>query len=159
MYSDLTTVATTENIEFSLSKKVVIHLRFQCYVISLSFAVNSWMTSLNNRSFSLCRCPSDNTVSFHSTVSSRQRFSIQAFRFLNSSTAVYFHCLVFLCHTSSSDYRCRSGCQGNNIYRGKRAVTNSIDEPSKYYLLEMEVRRSEEGGKYAIVDMNQNFLP
>ena len=106
------------------------------------------MTPVNSQLFALCRCPSDNTVSFHSTVSSRQRFSIQAFRFLNSSTAVYFHCLVFLCHTSSSDYRCRSGCQGNNIYRGKRAVTSSVDEPSKYYLLEMEVRRKEAGGKF-----------
>ena len=105
------------------------------------------MTPVNNQLFALCRCPSDNTVSFHSTVSSRQRFSIQAFRFLNSSTAVYFHCLVFLCHTSSSDYRCRSGCQGNNIYRGKRAVTTSENEPSNYYLLEMEVRRSEAGCK------------
>ena len=88
------------------------------------------------------RCPTDNTVQFHKTQNHRQRFSIQAFKFLNNSTSVYFHCLVFLCHSTSTDYRCRYGCTGNNIFRGKRDLSGvSKDHPSQYYMVEREVRR------------------
>eukprot|EP00795_Rhopilema_esculentum_P010796 gene10796-19600_t len=89
------------------------------------------------------RCPTDNTVQFHKTQNHRQRFSIQAFKFLNNSTSVYFHCLVFLCHATSTDYRCRYGCTGNNIFRGKRDLSGvSNDPPSKFYMVEREVRRA-----------------
>ncbi|XP_065067729.1 uncharacterized protein LOC135693242 isoform X2 [Rhopilema esculentum] len=89
------------------------------------------------------RCPTDNTVQFHKTQNHRQRFSIQAFKFLNNSTSVYFHCLVFLCHATSTDYRCQYGCTGNNIFRGKRDLSGvSNDPPSKFYMVEREVRRA-----------------
>ncbi|XP_065067731.1 pancreatic secretory granule membrane major glycoprotein GP2-like isoform X1 [Rhopilema esculentum] len=89
------------------------------------------------------RCPNDNTVQFHKTQNHRQRFSIQSFKFLNNSTSVYFHCLVFLCHSTSTDYRCRYGCTGNNIFRGKRDLSGvSNDPPSKFYMVEREVRRA-----------------
>ncbi len=88
------------------------------------------------------RCPTDPTTKFTATDNYRQRFNIQAFRFLQNSTAVFLHCLVFLCHKSSTDSRCRYGCTGNNVYRGKREVSSAENnEPSKMYLLEMEIRR------------------
>ena len=93
-------------------------------------------------SFSNLRCPADDSVQFHKTTGRRQRFGMQAFRYLQNSTAVYVHCVVFLCHQTSSNGRCVSGCHGNNINRVKRDLDGGFgyaDKPasySKYYLIE-----------------------
>ena len=41
---------------------------------------------------------------------------------------VYLHCQIFMCHKQSSDSRCSSGCQGNNIKRVRRSVTLESEE-------------------------------
>ena len=38
---------------------------------------------------------------------------------------MYIHCQIFMCHKSSSDSRCSSGCQGNNLSRLRRSLPNS----------------------------------
>ena len=85
----------------------------------------------------------DKTVRFHKTDGQRQRISIHAFRYLGNETKVYVHCLLFLCHKTSRDYRCHSGCNGNNVKRVKRDLemgrskfVKDDGSHSKYYLLE-----------------------
>ena len=41
---------------------------------------------------------------------------------------VYLHCQIFICHKQSSDSRCSSGCQGNNIKRVRRSVSLKSEE-------------------------------
>ncbi|XP_065068293.1 uromodulin-like isoform X2 [Rhopilema esculentum] len=87
-------------------------------------------------------CPTDSTVQFLPADGQRQRISMQAFRYLKNGGSIYVHCLFLLCQRASRDFRCRSGCPGNNIGRVKRDVdtasTFASDENtySKYYLLE-----------------------
>ena len=67
---------------------------------------------------------------------------MQAFRYLKNGGSIYVHCLFLLCQRASRDFRCRSGCPGNNIGRVKRDVgtastfVSDEDTYSKYYLLE-----------------------
>ena len=104
--------------------------------LALNFTVNVFFS----------RCPTDNTVLFHSTSNSRQRFSLQAFKYLQNSTAVFLHCLVFLCHSTSTDYRCQYGCAGNNIHRGKRDIGEEREDgPSSTYMIDIQVNLKEEG--------------
>jgi len=71
------------------------------------------------------RCSVDITTSFIPATGLRRRFSMQVFRYENTTT-VYIHCLVFLCRKNSTDSRCRSGCSGNNINsRKRRALEDS----------------------------------
>jgi len=87
-------------------------------------------------------CPVEDTVQFHSTVGQHQRFSLQAFRYLTNQSAVFMHCLVFLCQNASRDSRCTSGCPGNNVNnpRFRRDLSNGAESEKKsssqYYLLE-----------------------
>jgi len=86
-------------------------------------------------------CATDDTVRFYLTDEKRMRFSVKAFRYVNSFSTIYIHCFVFLCQKTSSDPRCTSGCNGNNVNRVKRDLSNgkSTDERTsytKYYMLE-----------------------
>ena len=65
------------------------------------------------------RCAVDKTTSFVPATGLRRRFSMQVFRYENTTT-VYIHCLIFLCRKNSTDSRCKSGCTGNNINSRKR---------------------------------------
>ena len=87
-------------------------------------------------------CPLDKTVQFHKGDSQIHRFSMDAFRYIGgSTTTVYIHCKLFLCHKSSTDGKCHSGCSGNNLNRVKRDINeNSASAKgvnSKSYLLEV----------------------
>ena len=67
----------------------------------------------------------DATTSFVPAAGLKRRFSMQVFRYENTTT-VYIHCLVFLCRKNSTDSRCNSGCSGNNINsRKRRALEDS----------------------------------
>eukprot|EP00794_Sanderia_malayensis_P012286 gene12286-13551_t len=73
------------------------------------------------------RCAVDSTVQFHSSASPhRARFSFQSFAFVGQNNAVYIHCQVFMCHKQSTDSRCTTGCQGNNINRARRSVGDEL---------------------------------
>ena len=84
----------------------------------------------------------DNTAKFHPADRLKQRFSIQAFRYLTNYTTIYIHCLVLLCQRSSTDSRCISGCNGNNVNRARRDIssktttTGGAQSYSGYYLLD-----------------------
>ena len=88
------------------------------------------------------RCPSDDTVQFYKAVPNRQRFSLQSYKYMQKSTAIYIHCIVFICHPSSTSDRCRTGCNGNNIKRVKRDLEGGTgysqgdQSYSKYTLIE-----------------------
>ena len=41
---------------------------------------------------------------------------------------VYLHCQILMCDKQSTDARCSSGCQGNNIKRVRRSVTLESEE-------------------------------
>ena len=67
---------------------------------------------------------------------------MDAFRYIGeSTTTVYIHCKLFLCHKSSTVGKCRSGCSGNNFNRVKRDINensaNTKSRNSKSYLLEV----------------------
>lgn len=47
------------------------------------------------------------------------------------------HCYAFLCHKNTADERCTLGCNGNNINRARRDVTERKAKAySKDYLIE-----------------------
>lgn len=118
----------------SVADNDVVVLIDQCYSTPIMdrYHANKYYL-INNR------CPIDDTVAFHPTLNSRQRYSMQAYKYLANSTSVFFHCLVFLCHKSSSNSKCHYGCAGNNVNRGKRAVPNEYSDPSNMYMLDLQV--------------------
>ena len=102
------------------------------------------------------RCPVNNKVQFHSGTRGQQRFSVPASLLLGNSPKAYVHCLVFLCFMTSKDSRCQSGCQGNNLKRTTRSVSEktSIYRPStvsNYYMVEggaIEKERDQSKGMF-----------
>ena len=87
-------------------------------------------------------CPLDKTVQFHKGDSQIHRFSMDAFRYIGgSTTTVYIYCKLFLCHKSSTDRKCHSGCSGNNLNRVKRDINENSagakTRSSRSYLLEV----------------------
>ncbi|KAJ7377446.1 hypothetical protein OS493_029349 [Desmophyllum pertusum] len=61
-------------------------------------------------------CPLDLTLSYLYSISSEQRFSIQAFSFIEEHPVIHFHCEVLACHRNTAS-RCAQGCSRN---RGRR---------------------------------------
>ena len=94
---------------------------------------NSVAKLLTSYSYHQClgflhRCAFDSTVQFISvTQPHKMRFSFKSFKFFGY-TQVYLHCQIFMCHKQSTDARCSSGCQGNNIKRFRRSVLLESDE-------------------------------
>ncbi len=82
-------------------------------------------------------------MKFHKSDGMRQRFSIQGYKYINS-TAVYIHCIVFVCYEDSTEYRCSKGSDGNTVNRvrarrdleGGSAYAVEKKDYSKYYLVE-----------------------
>ena len=94
---------------------------------------NSVAKLLTSYSYHQClgflhRCAFDSTVQFISvTQPHKMRFSFKSFKFFGY-TQVYLHCQIFMCHKQSTDARCSSGCQGNNIKRFRRSVLLESEE-------------------------------
>ncbi len=108
----------------------------------------------------------DKTVQFHRGDRQNHRFSMDAFRYLGNSTTVFIHCLLFLCHKTSTVGKCRSGCNGNNLNRVKRDVSeqSNVDESSysKFYLLELgpvTLKKDEKQSKDSGGKCYTNYLP
>eukprot|EP00794_Sanderia_malayensis_P017962 gene17962-19759_t len=77
------------------------------------------------------RCGVDSTLQFHSSANPHKaRFSFQSFTFAGQNTAVFLHCQVFMCHKQSTDSRCTTGCQGNNIHRVRRSIDKQLQHQS-----------------------------
>jgi len=83
------------------------------------------------------RCPVDVTTSFIPATGLKRRFSMQVFRYENTTT-VYIHCLVFLCRKNSTDSRCKSSCSDIKINSRKRRdlEDNGNDQRTGFYKLD-----------------------
>ena len=82
----------------------------------------------------LFRCPKDETVRFHSGPSTTQRFSLEAFQFVNGQVEpyLYVHCEVVLCNVTDDKPSCRKDCSDPLIdSRRKRAVNTDIYDLEK----------------------------
>jgi len=94
------------------------------------------------------RCNISSDVQFHKSSYGKQRFSAIASDLLANGTKTYLHCTVFLCHSSTKDSMCHSGCNGNNMKRVARSVDNTIFRPStvsKLYYLQLGAIEKESG--------------
>ena len=71
------------------------------------------------------------------------RFSFNSFVFVGKMNQVYLHCQIFMCHKTSTDSRCSSGCRGNNVRRLRRSLTGVKDfKSSNHDLAESETENS-----------------
>ena len=78
-----------------------------------------------------CRCKLDSTLNYSYSISSKQRFSIQAFRFIEDHPVVHLHCEVLACHRNTARSRCLQGC---SRYRGRRSDREAYgSESTKAY--------------------------
>ncbi|XP_044184601.1 uncharacterized protein LOC114949673 isoform X3 [Acropora millepora] len=62
-------------------------------------------------------CGLDSTLNYSYSINSKQRFSIQAFLFIQDHPVVHFHCEVLACHRNTARSRCLQGCSRS---RGRR---------------------------------------
>ena len=76
----------------------------------------------------LLRCPVDSTTRMEPSPSrQKQRFSVEAFKFVGDFPFVYLHCSVIVCKANDSNSRCAKGCvPGLNVN-----PPVSSDEPEK----------------------------
>ena len=92
------------------------------------------MSYVINYKFAHFRCPKDETVRFHSGPSTTQRFSFEAFQFVNGQVEpyLYVHCEVVLCNLTDAKPSCRKGCSDPLVdSRQKRAVNTDIYDLEK----------------------------
>ncbi|XP_022787832.1 uncharacterized protein LOC111327814 [Stylophora pistillata] len=76
-------------------------------------------------------CKLDSTLNYSYSISSKQRFSIQAFRFIEDHPVVHLHCEVLACHRNTARSRCLQGC---SRYRGRRSDREAYgSESTKAY--------------------------
>lgn len=94
------------------------------------------------------RCPKDETVRFHSGPPTTQRFSIEAFKFMNGQVVpyVYIHCEVVLCNLTDGKPSCMQKCDPHVNTRLRREVNTD------YYDLE-------KGPIIILRDPEDNFEP
>lgn len=73
-------------------------------------------------------CPKDDTVKFHSSPSIVQRFSFEAFQFVNGQVEpyLYVHCEVELCNLTDSNPSCTRECKSEVDTRLRREVSTDI---------------------------------
>lgn len=79
-------------------------------------------------------CPKDETLRFHSGPSTTQRFSLDAFQFVNGQVEpyLYVHCEVVLCNVTDAKPNCRKDCSDPLVdSRQKRAVNTDIYDLEK----------------------------
>ena len=76
----------------------------------------------------LLRCPVDSTTRMEPSPSrQKQRFSVEAFKFVGDFPFVYLHCSVIVCKADDPNSRCAKGCvPGLNVN-----PPVSSDEPEK----------------------------
>lgn len=93
-------------------------------------------------------CPKDETVRFHSGPPTTQRFSIEAFKFMNGQVVpyVYIHCEVVLCNLTDGKPSCMQKCDPHVNTRLRREVNTD------YYDLE-------KGPIIILRDPEDNFEP
>lgn len=72
------------------------------------------------------RCPKDNALRYNYSLSSVQRLTLSAFRFIAvKSKEIFLHCLVKACLRSDRSSRCAEGCKFEK--KRKRASEQEIE--------------------------------
>ena len=80
------------------------------------------------------RCPVDETVRFHSGPSTTQRFSFEAFQFMNGQVEpyLYVHCEVVLCNSTDAIPSCMQDCSDPRVdTRQRREVSGDMYDLEK----------------------------
>ena len=80
------------------------------------------------------RCSVDSSLVFNYQLSSSQRFSVQAFRFLDNFPTVYLQCDVLVCHVNDTNSRCNNGCVSEAKRRRRETEGMEKKESEKYTL-------------------------
>ena len=79
-----------------------------------------------------CSVDEDDTLKFHPSPSDQcQRFSLEAFQYVNKHPYVFFHCKVKICDASDPDSRCAQGC----VSRRRRSVKPLPESANDIYAL------------------------
>lgn len=105
--------------------------------ISADFCYATPINSLSQKTkydIILDGCPKDETVRFHSGPSTTQRFSFEAFQFVNGQVEpyLYVHCEVVLCNLTDAKPSCRKDCSDPHVdSRQKRAVNTDVYDLEK----------------------------
>ena len=79
-----------------------------------------------------CSVDEDDTLKFHPSPSEQcQRFSLEAFQYVNKHPYVFFHCKVKICNASDTNSRCAQGC----LTRRRRSAKPLPESPDNIYAL------------------------
>lgn len=75
-------------------------------------------------------CGEDSTLVFNYEENAVQRFTLDAFRFLqeNAGSTVYLHCAVEACRKGDSESRCAKGCIRDNVRKRRDLVLDSVQK-------------------------------
>ncbi|CAH1225288.1 OIT3 [Branchiostoma lanceolatum] len=76
-------------------------------------------------------CASDPTLKIYNiNDNSKERFGLEAFRFIREVKTVYVHCEVIVCNAADSGSRCAQGC----VSRGKRDAGEKVDMRGRHMI-------------------------
>eukprot|EP00058_Branchiostoma_floridae_P028141 XP_002613632.1 hypothetical protein BRAFLDRAFT_93673 [Branchiostoma floridae] len=78
-------------------------------------------------------CASDDTLQLYTTPDpATQRFSLEAFRFVQEVTTIHIRCEVEVCDAADTGSRCAQGCRANHHH--KRALEEQDDMKSRFLI-------------------------
>ena len=109
---------------------LIVHVKSLLRVLAISWSFHCCCSCC----FCLCRwyrsCSKDDTLQFHSESSShRQRFSLEAFKFIADHPFVFIHCHVKICN--ATDHACARKCSS----RDRRAADHVRQDGRPLYSL------------------------
>lgn len=88
-------------------------------------------------------CSEDDTLEYkESSDKRRQRFSLEAFKFLGDNQFVYMHCKVKICDANDTNSRCAQGCLRNS--RRRRSLYTQETNDDEYLLAQGPFMRGTE---------------
>ncbi|XP_066284070.1 uromodulin-like [Branchiostoma lanceolatum] len=127
-------------VHYHLRERMYLQLQVQGHARQLSvIALHCEATSGRNTSlqYPLIEdgCASDDTLQLYTNSDpATQRFSLEAFRFVQEVTTIHIRCEVEVCDAADTGSRCAQGCiQGNNRQR-KRALEEQGSMKSRYVI-------------------------
>ncbi|XP_078595850.1 uncharacterized protein LOC144872951 isoform X2 [Branchiostoma floridae x Branchiostoma japonicum] len=121
-----------------LRDRMYLQLQVQGHALQLSvIALHCEATSGRNTSlqYPLIQdgCASDDTLQLYTNPdSATQRFSLEAFRFVQEVTTIHIRCEVEVCDAADIGSRCAQGCRTNNHH--KRALEEQDDMKSRFVI-------------------------
>ncbi|XP_066284069.1 ZP domain-containing protein-like [Branchiostoma lanceolatum] len=127
-------------VHYHLRDRMYLQLQVQGHARQLSvIALHCEATSGRNTSlqYPLIQdgCASDETLQLYTNADpATQRFSLEAFRFVQEVTTIHIRCEVEVCDATDTGSRCAQGCmRGTNHYH-KRSLEDQYDMTSRYVI-------------------------